>query len=282
MNARETVKARLPETYQWLLTPVQKNPSSVMDWEASRLTGQDGLAVRAARRLKSDDLLATKLAGSVLAMTIDQIPLWRGDDVKVNQLIDDFAQYVYLRRLQEPQVLLDAVKDGANRLLWRDETFAYAEALDESSGEYRGLQAGSVKDVLTDGFLVKPDIAGAQVDARAKGTDERETPAGTGNGQSETSGADTENGGDEETETPPPRPKRFHGSIDLDPARAARDAGQVADEVISHLAAIGDAEVTVTLEIEAKVPSGAPDDLVRTVTENSRTLRFKTHGFEPE
>ena len=190
------MKARLPETYQWLLTPVQKDPSSTLDWEASRLTGQDGLAVRATRRLRSDDLLATKLAGSVLAMTLDQIPLWRGDHVKVNQLIDDFAQYVYLRRLQGPQVLLDAVKDGANRLLWRDETFAYAEALDESSGKYRGLHAGSVTDVLTDGFLVKPDIAGRQMDARAKDTDERKTPVGDENGQSETDGAGTKNGDD--------------------------------------------------------------------------------------
>ncbi len=284
-NARETVKARLPETYQWLLTPVQSDPSAPLDWESSRLTGQDGLAVRAARRLKSNDLLATRLAGSVLAMTIDEIPLWRGDHVKVNQLIDDFGQYVYLRRLQGPHVLLDAVKDGANRLLWRNETFAYAETFDESSNEYRGLQGGSVKDVLADGFLVKPDIAGAQMDARAKSTDERETPAGIGNGQSGTGDGGTGNGGDgraDETETPPPRPKRFHGSIDLDPARAARDAGQVADEVISHLAAIADAEVTVTLEIEANVPSGAPDDLVRTINENSRTLKFRTHGFEPE
>ena len=93
---------------------------------------------RRARRLKSNDLLATRLAGSMLAMTIDQIPLWRGDHVKVNQIIDDFAQYLYLRRLRGPQVLLDAVKDGANRLLWRNETFAYAEVFDESSGRLPG------------------------------------------------------------------------------------------------------------------------------------------------
>jgi hypothetical protein len=40
------------------------------------------------------------------------------------------------------------------------------------------------------------------------------------------------------------------------------------------------AEVTVTLEIEAKLPSGATDQLVRTVTENSRTLKFNSQGFE--
>jgi hypothetical protein len=38
----------------------------------------------------------------------------------------------------------------------------------------------------------------------------------------------------------------------------------------------------VTLEVEAKVPSGVPDTVVRTVTENSRTLKFLSQGFETE
>ena len=42
------------------------------------------------------------------------------------------------------------------------------------------------------------------------------------------------------------------------------------------------AEVTVTIEIEAKLPNGATDQLVRTVTENSHTLKFDSHGFESE
>jgi hypothetical protein len=42
------------------------------------------------------------------------------------------------------------------------------------------------------------------------------------------------------------------------------------------------AEVTVTLEIDAKIPSGASDAVVRTVTENSRSLKFTHQGFEEE
>ena len=50
-----------------------------------------------------------------------------------------------------------------------------------------------------------------------------------------------------------------------------RDASRIADEVIAHLAGQVGAEVTVTLEIEASLPNGASDQIVRTVTENSRT-----------
>lgn len=42
------------------------------------------------------------------------------------------------------------------------------------------------------------------------------------------------------------------------------------------------AEVRVTLEIEAEIPSGVPENVVRTVTENGRTLKFSSQGFEQE
>jgi hypothetical protein len=61
-----------------------------------------------------------------------------------------------------------------------------------------------------------------------------------------------------------------------------RDAGRIADEVISHLTALVGSEVKVTLEIGAQVPNGVPENTVRTVTENSRTLKFDTQGFEKD
>jgi len=70
--------------------------------------------------------------------------------------------------------------------------------------------------------------------------------------------------------------------VSLDPARVGRDAGRIADEVIAHLSGLVGSEVKITLEIEASIPQGAPDNVVRTVTENSRTLKFTTQGFEQE
>jgi len=59
-------------------------------------------------------------------------------------------------------------------------------------------------------------------------------------------------------------------------------SGRIADEVISHLSGLVGANVKVTLEIEAEILSGAPDNVVRTVTENGQTLKFKNQGFEKE
>lgn len=68
----------------------------------------------------------------------------------------------------------------------------------------------------------------------------------------------------------------------LDSTRAGRDASRVAEEVVAHLAGLPGAEVTVTLEIEALIPDGAPENVVRTVTENAAALKFASHGFEEE
>ena len=80
----------------------------------------------------------------------------------------------------------------------------------------------------------------------------------------------------------PPQLRRFHGTARLDSTRVGRDASRIADEVIAHLAGQVGAEVTVTLEIEVVLPDGASDQIVRTVTENSRTLKFTSQGFEKE
>ena len=118
-------------------------------------------------------------------------------------------------------------------------------------------------------LLVVASVAQKQLAAEGiQPTEEPEMPSGT----------------DPETppEPEPTRPKRFHGSVELDATRIGRDAGQIGEEVISHLSGLVGSKVKVTLEIEADIPSGVTDDIVRTVTENSRTLKFNDHGFEKE
>jgi hypothetical protein len=68
--------------------------------------------------------------------------------------------------------------------------------------------------------------------------------------------------------------------VTLDPTRAGRDASKIADEVITHLVGLIGSSVRMTLEIEAEIPGGTPENVERTVTENSRTLKFTSHGFE--
>jgi predicted AAA+ superfamily ATPase len=282
MAADGVVTARLPETYQWLLVPTQANPQAPVTWQAVRLSGQDALAERASKKLRNDESLVLNFAASRLRMEMDRVPLWRGNHVPIRQLVEDFARYLYLPRLQTSTVLLNSIRAGLALLTWEHDAFAYAESYDESAARYRGLHSGAQISVVADdtGLLVKPEIARGQI--------------GQETAPSIAAGADTGNatspGPGPTTPTAQPtgpmqaaKPKRYHGTVTLDSARVGRDAGRIADEVVTHLVGLVGSSVRVTLEIEAEIPAGASDNVVRTVTENSRTLKFASNsGFETE
>jgi hypothetical protein len=282
--ADSMVLARIPETYQWLLVPVQASPRAPVTFQATRLSGSDALALRASKKLKSEELLVTSLGPTILRKHLDDVPLWPEGHVSVRQLIDYFATYIYLPRLAGPDVLLGAIKGGLALLTWPSESFAYADSFDEAAGRYRGLRAGQNVPVTADstGLLVKPDIACRQLDAEAPkpGVPVPGRP-GTDGGGTTTVDRPTEKEEGAHGE-PVPAVRRFFGTVTLDPTRVGRDAGRIAEEVISHLVGQVGADVTVRLEIAADLPKGVSDQVVRTVTENSRTLKFDTHGFERE
>ncbi|MBI2524457.1 MAG: ATP-binding protein [Candidatus Rokubacteria bacterium] len=286
------VTARLPETYQWLLVPTQATPQAAVEWQAMRLTGGDALAARGSKKLKNDELLVTALAGTRLRMELDRVPLWRGDHVAIKQLAEDFARYVYLPRLRDTGVLLGAVRDGLGLLLWQQDAFAYADGFDEAAGRYRGLRAGSGQGLAGSdaaGLLVRPEVAQRQLEAEAGaaaggGEAAPGKPSGGAGGARPGKGGEATSGGGSAPAAPPkpPRPKRFHGTVTLNPIRAGLDASRVADEVIAHLTGLPGAVVKVTIEIEADIAGGVPENVERTVTENARTLKFTNQGFEAE
>ena len=52
--------------------------------------------------------------------------------------------------------------------------------------------------------------------------------------------------------------------------------------MVQHLTSLKNAKVKVILEIEAEEEEGIPDNVIRTVSENCKTLKFKSQGFEEE
>lgn len=279
-TAGSMVASRIPETYQWMLVPVQANPQASVELEATRLSGSDALAVRASKKLKSADLLVTTLGPTMLRKYLDDVPMWPEGHVLVRQLADYFATYVYLPRLAGSEVLVAAIKAGLALLTWPAESFAFADSFDETAGRYRGLRAGQNVAVNEDsaGILVKPDIARRQIDA------ETDVPRGSADGGTR-NGDSSGSGGAQKADrgtAPAAAVRRYFGTVQLDPTRVGRDAGRIAEEVIAHLVGQPGADVTVRLEITADLNSGASDQVVRTVTENGRALRFEGQGFEKE
>ncbi len=280
-TAGATVRARVPETYRWLLVPEQQSPNSDISWKSLSLSASGPLAERTSRRLQSEELLVADLGPTVLRLHLDGVPLWRGDHVGVRQLTEDFGQYLYLPRLTNADVLVRAIKGGVGLLTWEHDTFAFADGFDEIAKRYRGLRITHGVDITRDssGLVVESTVARSQIDAETPNSTqpERASPPASDPGKS---GRPVESPNRERIERVDPR--RFHATATLNHARIGPEAGRIAEEVVSHLDGLVNSEVRITLEIEVKVPSGVPEHVERIVTENSTSLRLDAHAFEKD
>jgi Protein of unknown function (DUF499) len=281
-QANETVGTRMRETYTWVLVPSQE-PQNELIWQEVRIpVSQEALSLRVSRKLRDEEHFLTQMAGARLRLEVDRIPLWTNGHVGIKKLRELFAQYTYLPRLRDEVTILSAIQDGIRRLTWNPDTFAYADSWDEAKRRYVGLVAGNATGVslTSDNVIVKPEVAAKQLAdegvMNGPSTMEPGTYIQTATGETDAGG------GAQQTAIRERVIRRFHGSVALDPERMVRDANDIVDAVVQHLTGQPGSHVQVTVEIQADLVDGVSDDVVRTVTENARTLKFKTYGFEEE
>jgi len=299
-NADDAVRRRIPETYAWLLVPTQRVPLAPVTWEEARLQGDEAIVARASKKARSEEFFAIGYGATNLKSELDGIPLWPAgaEHLSVKLLAGYYAQYLYLQRVKDPSVILEAVRDGVARLTWEMDTFAYAEGWDDGQRRYLGLRTGMGGSVTAEGgtLVVKSAAARRQRDAEEAAQRAAEPAAATSPSPYEAPSEDGparalqegKNGsgsgslGSSAGPAPAAGLRRFHGTVRLDPRRAMRDADAVITEVLQHLTSLVNADVEITLEIQARIPGGAPDNVVRTVTENARVLRFAAAAFEED
>jgi hypothetical protein len=300
-QSNQDVDTILRDTYQWLLIPNQPEAQGRIEWKETRLSNQDSPILQASRKASHEgDLLPVYSASNLRLEALDKF-LWRDTNhIDLKRLWEYLTQYLYLPRLKNQSVLLEAVRDGVTSTVWAD-NFAYAEGFDDLKGKYLGLRAGTgiSPSISPQSLLVKPEVAQQQFDTEAAqaitsttvgtttvpvgGTTGGGTPSVRASGDlSHGSGDNATKDGEQDGAggTQAPILRRFYGNVDIDAMRINRDAPAIANEVIQHLAALNGATVKITLEIEAEIPEGVPDDVARTVIENCRTLKFNNQSFE--
>ncbi len=269
-KADETVDLRVRGAYNWLLVPVQPEPLGPIEFQASKISGDDSFYDRAGRRLRNDGLLINDWSPDILRMELDRY-IWsdeRGWEVGLKQLWEYLAQYCYLPRLFDREVLVKAVKDGVGRL---DAPFAYATGK-SPEGHHTGLVLRTLGTVYFDerSLLVHPEhvVTPPEVTVEVKGK-EGTKPSGEG--------------GQTTDEKPEPVEKvisRYYGRVAVDAQRVNKEMGLIVEEVIQRLTSQVGCEVEITIEIKARKADGFEEATVRTVSENSRTLKFERYGFE--
>ncbi|MFM2305024.1 MAG: hypothetical protein RLZZ135_2436, partial [Cyanobacteriota bacterium] len=287
------------EAYQWMLVPEQPNPQGAIEWEAVRLQGNESPIVRASRKLIHEERLITNYAPSNLRLTALDPYLWKDTNhINLKQLWDYLSTYTYLPRLKNSEVLRQTIQAGVINILWQ-ENYAYATGWDETKHKYLGLKAGKGNiqiQIDSQCLIVKPEIAIAQLQSdeisdatinppyisplpsSPTATEDRENSGGYRSGE-KVSIRQSRGYANEQIKV---LPTRFYGTVELAAERINRDVPTIADAVIQHLTKLSNTTVKITLEIHADLPSGATDDVVRTVLENCNTLKFITKSFEQE
>lgn len=298
-EAEKAIALRIPETWSHLLLPYQSQPGPQgTDWDKKRLSGGKGsLAERASEKCIQVGLLSVQLGARMLKEKLNDF-LWRDrPHVEVRELVEWCRKYLYLPRISTDQVILDALVNP-QAALTGEETFHLADSVDQASGRYSGLrpqEASSTQLPTLNSLVVKNEVALQQLEAdRAAKAATTTSPTTTGLGRSAGSGAatSTAHGGTTTTTAPgnvvlpppvtPPKPQlptRFVASVKLDSTRASLQMSTFMEEVMSHLQALDDADVAMTLEVQVKAPGGIDEQTARIVLENSAALKVENPGL---
>ncbi|MCY7273785.1 MAG: DUF499 domain-containing protein [Phormidesmis sp. CAN_BIN44] len=292
-DAEIIARRLIQETWMWCLFPEQapeKAGTKEVNLDPIKLAPQTdknaSLAGKVSKKLTSDETLLPSYGRDRLKLDLERYNLWQGKDrIQIKQLLELFATYPYLPRLRDQQCLFDAIA-GAFHGKLLCEGFAYAGSYNDSTDQYLGLvtSGGTHFTVSLSSFLVKPAIALAQVEREQQKADAASnTATATKNSANPASATVVK---EPTSATYPDKDvekqvlQRFFASAIIDQHRVGKDAGRIAEEVIQHLTDILGANVEVKIEIQAHFPDGVPDQVVRTVTENCKTLKFQSYGFE--
>ncbi len=277
-QADQTVGSRLLQTFTWALVPAQPDASAPLSIRETKVEGQsDSLADRVSRRLGNDGDLSTRQAAATIRLAIEKVPqIWKDGHVSLGTLWGLFSQYPYMPRLRDRRVLNEGIIDLP--MIWQTDAFALATGYDESADRYVGLWTPEDKSIAPQAsdslLLVRPDIAGRQRDA-----EKAATPPETESSPESEAQKQFEKDADHPGVFHRKAKTRFFGVKTLNSDKVALDFKNLADEVLANLRDDG-VQVVVRIEIEATRPAGYEDAVMRTVSENARTLKFDQASFE--
>jgi hypothetical protein len=242
------------------------------------VTPKEGVALPVAvydkASVKGDAIIKETLGAQTLWKELK--PLW-GEDrphLAVNEIAEWFASYVYLPKLRDRPVLEAAIREAVGKL---DAEFGYAEQFDEAGGRYVGLVWEKLPPefMSTSAVIVRADIAAAHQPPKQKTDNVELAESGGGPSNHDLAGRPVE-------PKAPPQPRRFYGSVEIDPARPVKSFDTIFNAVVMELQRSAGSKITLTLDIAAEAPEGFPEADIGVVRDNARQLKFKAEstGFD--
>ena len=273
LKSAEDVLPRVArECYKWLLCPSQDVPTGKPSVEAFPLnTSGAVLATEIERVCIENELVIPAWSPIHLRTKLTEL-YWKADKpaAKAADFWEDSRRYLYLPRFKDRGVLAQAIVKGAAT---RD---FYGTAYGEHSGTFDGFKLGDANVQFDDTLLlIEPDAANAYEAAHPLIV----APVSPVNPPPDPPPGDPIV---REPKLPPfsSKSRSFHLSADVATTAAKMHLVLIADEIIAILTADPNANVKITVEIQADFPNGAPANTKRAVSENAKQLGYNNAEWE--
>jgi hypothetical protein len=280
-TAEEVLPRAARECYKWLLCPMQTSPTDQKPTvEAFPLnTSGSGLGSEIERVCSDNELVISTWSPIHLRTKLQEL-YWKSDKLAIEAIAfwEDTLRFLYLPRLKNRDVLAQAIVKGASS---RD---FFGTAYGQHEGEYDGFKLGDPNVQLDDTLLlIAPDAANryqtsllevlASKSNNINGSNQSSKEMSTEKEAAPRDGACVVREVSQMT-------KVFYGCAEVNPATAKMRMVQLADEITSILASDPQAELKITVEINANFPHGVSDQIKRAVSENAKSLALKIANWE--
>jgi hypothetical protein len=266
------------ECYKWLLCPSQDLPTGKPSTEVFPLnTSGSALGPEIERVCLDNELVIATWSPIHLRAKLKEL-YWKDDRpaVKAIDFWNDTHRYLYLPRLKDRGTIAHAIVKGAAT------TDFFGTAYGQTDGRYDGFKFGDANVQFDDTLILIEPGAAARYAAALKPAVPPGSPATLPNPPHPPSpgAAPALPNATGTTSSVAAKSKVFHGNVAVNASAAKLRLVQIADEVIAALASDPNADLKVTLEIQATFPNGAQEQTKRAVSENARTLGFKNADWE--
>ena len=263
VEASKTVEVRISEAWCHFIYPDQESAEQEkVAWKTTKVGGGQNVLREASKRMERDEALVTVLGPNRLNKDLIKY-IWNDNcHLHLNDIQEYHDRYLYLPRLKDSNVLARTVKAAIEGLI--PGPFAYAESYEEETNTYIGLtisQSNVEVAVNRSSVIVEASVAKEHLELHPTEKDDENDEEG-------------EDEGDKEKE--PIKPTKFSGTVEISSQRPVPEIAEIMEGIVQPLTGLPNHKVTLRLEVNAEIPDGMDEKLVRIIRENANTLEFKS------
>ena len=272
-SADKSLEQMVSETYKWIVCPVEEfnKGKNVLKWESISVSpSATNFTFEIEMKLREEEWLVPEWSPIHLSQLLQKYYFKDNVEVSALKVFQDCAHYLYMPRLVNDHVFINAISQG----IQNEDYFGFAAGKDGDN--YLGFSFGNNTPImLDDNCLLINKEAAVAYKQKTRNQDPGTILPGSDpilpGPNPEPIEPTTPSGG---------KPKRFYGTIDIDPITATMTFSNVVNEVLQNFTSKPGSKVTISVEIQAALEEGYDENLRRTVKENCNVLKFKNAEFE--